>query len=135
MSVENVSREEWIVSGLALFLVVDLLFLPWLSVSIGPITITAKATDAPNGIFGVLGLLAAVTYLVDVGAEKMSGAQLPVIGGSRERTRLVIAAVCAGCVVLKLLLHTSNLGWGSWLGVVAAAALVAVNARPDLLQR
>ena len=56
MSVENVSREDWIIGGLALLLVIDLLFLPWFSV-LGRSRLTA--TDAPDGWLGVLAVLAA----------------------------------------------------------------------------
>ena len=33
MNVENVSREDWTIGGLALLLVIDLLFLPWFSIA------------------------------------------------------------------------------------------------------
>jgi hypothetical protein len=36
MNVENVSRDDWIFGGVGLLLVIDLLFLPWFSISVGP---------------------------------------------------------------------------------------------------
>jgi hypothetical protein len=136
MQVENVSRSEWILSGLGLFLVIDLLFFPWVDVSIGPFSVTSAGTGAPDGWLGVLGMLAALAFVVDLGLEKFASVEVPSIGGSRERTRMILAAVAAGCVALKFLLHlshTGDLGFGCWLALVSAGALVFLTVRPQTL--
>ncbi len=61
MSLDNVSRDDSIVGGLALLLAIDLLFLPWFSGSCGPfvnsVPCSATATDAPDSLFGILAVL------------------------------------------------------------------------------
>jgi hypothetical protein len=130
VNVNNVSRDDRILGGLALLLVIALLFFPWISVSFGPITATSAATGAPDGIFGVLALVLAIALLADLGIERFSPqTNLPELGGSRVFTRMVLAIAALVFVVLKFVLHTSNVGWGFWLTAIVAIALVAVTVR------
>ncbi len=129
MSNYSISRDDWILAGLALLLVIDLLFLPWFSITVGPFSASLTATDAPDGWLGILGVLGAVALIVDLGIERLSpGTTLPNIGGSRTQTRFVLACVTALFVVLKFLfhIHFSLFGFGFWLGIVVTAALVWV---------
>jgi hypothetical protein len=133
---DSVSRDDWILAGLALLLIIDLLFLPWFSasVTIGSFSasFTATATDAPDGLFGVLAVLSAVALIVDLGVERLSpGTALPSIRGSRSETRLVFAGLAALFVALKFLfhIHFSLFGFGFWAGIVLAAGFVFVARR------
>jgi hypothetical protein len=134
MNLENVNRDDWIVAGLALLLIVDLLFLPWFSISAnaGPISLSVSftATEAPDGWLGVLAVLAALALIADLAIERLAPqTQLPAIQGSRGTTRLVLAALAAGFVALKFLfhIHFSLFGFGFYAAVVLAAALVYVS--------
>jgi hypothetical protein len=127
----KLSRDDMIAGGLGLFLVIDLLFLPWYSAS-DPFTggtVTASATSAPYSIWGVLALLVVVAFVADLALERFAGAQLPAIGGSRATTRTALAGGTLAFMVIKLLAHTGDLGFGAWLGLVAAVALVVLCVR------
>jgi hypothetical protein len=131
VNLDNVSRDDWIVGGLALLLAIDLLFFPWfhISVGIGPISVSADytATGTPDGWLGVLAVLASLAVLVDLAIERLSPqTQIPAIGGSRAMTRFVLALVAAFFMALKFLfhIHFSLFGWGFYLAVVLVAALV-----------
>lgn len=129
MNTANISREDWIIGGVALLLIIDLLFLPWFSLSFGPISATLTATDAPDGWAGLLAVLVALVLLADLAIERFSPqTTLPVIN-SRTHTRFVIACVAAVFVLLKFLLqiHFSEFGFGFYLGVILTAALVYVT--------
>jgi hypothetical protein len=129
VNLDGVSRDDWILAGVALLLIIDLLFLPWYSLSFGPISVSATASDAPDGWTGILAALAAAALIADLGVERLSpGTALPNIGGSRAQTRFVLACVAVGFVVLKFLfhLHFSWFGFGFYLAVVLSAALVYV---------
>jgi hypothetical protein len=126
----DVSRDDRILAGLALLLIISLLFLPWYSLSLGPISITATATDNPDGWTGVLAVLAAIALIVDLGIERLSpGTAVPNIGGSRVNTRFVLACVTALFVALKFLLHVhfSWFGFGFYVSAILTAALVWVS--------
>ncbi len=102
------SRDDWIVAGVALLLVIDLLFLPWLTASAFGFTASLTATDAPSGWLGVLAVLAALAVIADLAIERLSsGTQVPAIGGSRATTRFVLAIAVAVFVALKFFLHVS----------------------------
>ncbi len=131
MKFDSVSRDDWILAGLALLLVITLLFLPWFSITISiggfSASATASATGDPDGWLGILAVLSAVALIVDLGIERLSpGTALPNIGGSRTQTRFVLACVTAVFVVLKFLfhIHFSYFGYGFYIAIVLTAALV-----------
>ncbi len=133
MNVDNVSRDDWILGGLALLFAIDLLFLPWFDISLGLLgSATFSATSSPDGWLGVLAVLAAVAVAVDLGLERLSPqTQIPAIGGSRTNTRLILAAVAVGFAGLKFLfhIHFSLFGVGFYLAVVLGVALIVVASR------
>jgi hypothetical protein len=131
---DSVSRDDWILAGLALLLVIDLLFLPWFTFTFGPLSASWTATGAPDGWLGILAVLAAIALIADLGVERLSpGTAIPNIGGSRTQTRFVLACVTALFVVLKFLfhIHFSLFGFGFYAAIILSAALVwvAVQAR------
>lgn len=139
MNLADVSRDDWLLAGVALLLVIDLLFLPWFSVSVSAgafsATVTSTATGDPDGWLGILAVLAAVVLIADLAIERFSpGTALPNIRGSRTETRFVLAAATAVFLLLKFLFqisHFSDLGFGFWVAVVLTAGLVyfALQAR------
>ena len=136
MNLSDVTRDDRILAGVALLLVITLLFFPWFSISFGPISITLTGTDDPDGWLGILAVLSAIAVIADLGIERLSpGTTLPNIGGSRANTRFVLACVTALFVVLKFLfnIHFSDFGFGFYLAVILTAGLVwvALQARNE----
>lgn len=134
MKLEAISRDDWILGGVALLLVIDLLFLPWFSLSVGPFSASVTATGAPDGWLGILAVLVAVALIADLAIERLSPqTRLPAINNSRPQTRFILACVAGGLVVLKFLFHVhfSLFGFGFWAAVVLTVALVyfALQAR------
>lgn len=138
MNVNDISRDEWIVGGLALVLVLDLLFLPWSAIGVGAgaqsISITSTATGSPDGWLGVLGLLAVVALIADLIIDRLSPqGQLPSIRGSRAATRVVLAAAGVALLAFKLLLHIGSAGEiGFWAAVVLSGGLLYTTRRAQL---
>ena len=108
---------------------IDLLFLPWYSVSAFGVSVTVSATSAPYSIWGVIALLLAIAFTADLAFERFGAAQLPMIGTSRATTRTALAGGTLAFMAIKFLAHTSNLGLGCWLGIVAGIALVVLCVR------
>lgn len=135
MDVSKFTREELVLVGVAVLLIVDLLLLPWFDISIGigsfKVSATSSATGAPDGWLGVLAVLLSIALVADLALERLGNVELPAVGGSRAQTRLVLAAVAAGLVGLKFLfhIHFSLFGFGFWAGIVLAGALVVAAAR------
>jgi len=128
VNVDNVRREDWILGGLGVLLIIVLVAFPWFSLGFGPINIDLTATDAPDGWLGVLAVIALAAAVADLAVERLSPqTQVPTIGGSRSSTRFILIAAAAGFMALKFLFHLghfSDLGWGFWVGAIIAAALV-----------
>jgi hypothetical protein len=132
MKLDNVTRDDWVLAGVALLLVIDLLLLPWFDVSIGPISVTSTATGTPDGWLGVLAVLASLALIADIGVERLSPAsRVPALGGNRTTTRLALAVTAAFFVALKFLFHVhfSLFGFGFWAGVVLTVGLVVLATR------
>lgn len=141
MNLDNVKRDDWIVGGLAVLLIITLVAFPWFSLgggSVGGISIPSfdyVGTDAPDGWLGILAVIALLATVADLAVERLSPqTQLPEIGGSRTMTRFVLVSAAAGFMALKFLFHIGHigdLGWGFWLGAILAIALVvfAMKAR------
>ena len=132
MRSDTLSREDWIVGGLALLLAINLLFLPWFSYSVFNATFSASATDAPDGWTGILAVLVCLAIVGDVLVERLSPqTTVPNLGGSRTATRFRLAVVAAVFVALKFIfnIHFSLFGFGFWVGVVLTVALVYVTLR------
>jgi len=133
VNLENVTREDWIVGGLALLLAICLIVLPWfdISVTVGAFSASASysATSTPDGWLGILAFIAALAIVADLALERLSPqTQIPAIGGSRTNTRFVLALVTAAFVILKFLfhIHFSLFGWGFYVDIILTAALVWV---------
>ena len=127
MNFDDFQREDWILSALALLLAIDLLFLPWFSFSLGPFTLTTTATGSFDGWTAILAVLACLLIVIDIVVERVSPATtVPTLGDGRARTRFVLAAVAAGFVALKFVLHVhfSDFGSGFYGGIVLAVLLV-----------
>jgi hypothetical protein len=134
MRTDALSKDDYLVGGLALLLVIDLFFLPWFSVSVGPYSATTTATGSFDGWLAILAVLAAALVLADLLVERLSPqTTVPNFGGSRVTTRFYLSAIAAGFLVLKILFHP-HFGWagfGFWAGIVLAAGLVFVTFRDN----
>jgi hypothetical protein len=132
MRTDALSRNDWIVGGLALLLVIDLLFLPWFSYSYFHFSVSATATDGPDGWAGILAMLLSLAVLADLLVERLSpGTTLPNFGGSRTATRFRVSVIAVAFIALKFVLniHFSLFGFGFWAAVVLSVALIYATLR------
>ncbi len=119
-------------AGCALLLLIDLLALPWFEISVDGLSFSSTATQEPDGWLGVLAVLGCAVLLGYLLVERLSPqTQLPVIGGSRATTRLLMAAVTAGLIALKFILHIhfSLFGIGFYIAIILVVGLVVYAER------
>ena len=133
MDPKKLSKLDWWIVGAAAALVIDLAALPWIDVSIGPVSYTSAGTGSPDGFLGLLALLAALGVAVDLLLARfmpsMRIAALERFG--RTKSRLFGAAAALLLLVLKLVLHLhpSYLGVGCWIALALAAVLTVFSYR------
>jgi hypothetical protein len=122
----KLSREDWMVGGGGILLIIGLLAFPWFSVSAGPYTFTYAATSATGGIWAVLGLIVLIAVVVDLVLARFSPAtQIPTTQLGRDMTRAAGVGLVAVLMIIKLISHTSNFGWGFFVDIVLLIVVAA----------
>jgi hypothetical protein len=117
----KLSREDWMVGGGGILLIIFLFTLPFYS-SYG---FTFAATSSPASIWGIFALILTLVVVADWGLALFSPeTQLPTSPLGRELTRASLAAVVVLFLVIKLLLHTGYLGWGCFVDIIVALVVV-----------
>jgi len=128
VNLDNVSREDWIVGGLALLLAIALLFFPWyhVSVTIGAFSASADraAASSPYAIWGILAVITSIAVIVDLALQRLSPqTTVPAVSGSRTMTRLALVGATAVLLVIKFIAHVGDFGWGFFVSIVVIVAL------------
>jgi hypothetical protein len=141
LGLERLSREDWLIIGVAGLLALDLLLLPWFSfgatITVGSTTLSiggsASAVDAPDAWLGVLALMASAFLIADLATERLSPqTRLPTVTSDRITGRYAIACTIAGLLAFKFVLHLGRFGelaLGFWTALLLVAALVALTRR------
>jgi hypothetical protein len=125
-----------IVAGLAL--IVNLFLAPWYvqSFLIGDIEFTRTALEPPHGWLAVLAWLLTMALLAEVVLSRVSTQGLPDMPVPWVRIQIGQGFAILALLLFKLVATAGHFGWGSWVGVVLAAALaygVWAAAQPHLL--
>jgi hypothetical protein len=121
VDVSRLSREDWMVGGGGLLLIIFLFALPWYSVG----GVTEAATSSPYSIWGILALLATIAVVVDWALATYSPATtLPTTQLGREMTRTAAAGLALLFLVIKLLAHTGDWGFGFYIDLILAIVVV-----------
>jgi hypothetical protein len=122
----KLSREDLMVAGGGLLLAIGLLAFPWFSVSVAGFTATAVATSSTGGIWAVLALIVLVLVIIDLLLARWSPATtIPTTQLGREKTRTVAVGLVVVLVLIKLLSHTGNYGWGFFVDLVLLVVVAA----------
>jgi hypothetical protein len=124
MDLDKLTLSDKIIAGTGIVLIIDLLFLPWHSIDVGPFSASLTAIEERNAFLGILALLltialVAVTLLRVLKPET----QLPDLPVSWDRATFFGAVAVLGLLLLKLILETDYLGIGAWLGILLAAGM------------
>ena len=107
-------------------LIIDLLFFPWHKVDFGPLAgdYTRTGVQSPNSFWGVLALLLAIAVLVVVILRRLTTVKLPDLPISWTDATFYGAIAALALLLLKLIIETSSLGFGSYFGILLAAGMV-----------
>jgi hypothetical protein len=126
VDLSKLSREDGMVGGGGILLVIGLLAFPWFSVSVGGFTATAVATSSTGGIWAVLALIVLIALLADLFLARFSPAtQVPTTQLGREMTRAAAVALVALLMLIKLISHTGNYGWGFFVDIILVIVVAA----------
>jgi len=124
--IKKLSLGQRTLAAAGVFLLLDMLFLPWhRSVGIPGIGMSASsgAFQSPDGFLGLLAFLVVAALVAHVVLSEFTSLKLPEIPMSWGRADMIAAGAVAGLLVLKFVMETSFLGIGAWLALPAAGAL------------
>ena len=129
MDLSKMRTPDWILGGCALVLVIDLLFFPWhkIDYNFGPLgsgSSSRSGIQSPNSFWGVLALLLAIAILAVVIIRRLTTVKLPDLPISWGDALFYGAIATLVLLLIKLIVETNSLGFGSYLGIVLAAGLV-----------
>lgn len=132
MDFSKLSREDWMVGGGGILLILSLLIFGWYSY--GGVTVSGAtygggsfaATSSPYAIWGILALVVTIVVVVDLALARFSPATvIPTTNLGREMTRAAAAGLVALLLVIKFIAHVGNFGFGFVLDVVLTIIVVA----------
>ena len=127
LNLSKLTKGEKLVALAGLFLIFDLIVLPWYKINVetlsGIRSASATGIDDPNGGFGVVAVLLCIVLAGQILLSKFTKVQLPRLSVPWWKVHLYGGYVVAALMVLKLLAKTDSLAIGAILGLVAGAAV------------
>ena len=128
MDFSKLTQGEKIVLGAGLVLVIDLLFFPWYRISasvlgLRVVAVSRTGVQSPNAGYGILALLIAAVMVGQIIAAKLTSAKLPTPPVPWPRVHFIGGVAVGALLLLKLLVETSALALGAYLGVLLGAAV------------
>ncbi len=121
--------EKLVAGGGVLMLIAS--FLPWYKIDFGFAelglgSVSRNGWQSPGALWSVLAVFIAVAMAAAVLAPKFANMRLPALGQyTWGQAHLVLGALVALFILLKLVNESSYLSFGFYLGILAAAALAA----------
>ncbi len=132
MDLSKLSREDWMVGGGGIVLILSLLIFAWYSAggqTINGITYgggSAAATSAPYAIWGILALIVTIAVVLDLALARFSPATvIPTTNLGRDMTRTAATGLVALFLVIKFFAHVGSFGFGFVLDVLLTIIVVA----------
>lgn len=131
MDLSKMRTPDWILGGCAALLFIDLIAFPWHNIDFGggiagidvP-SVKRTAVQSPNSFWGLLALLLAIALVAVVVIRRLTTTKLPDLPISWNDATFYGAIAALALLLLKLIIETSSLGWGCWLGILLAAGAV-----------
>ncbi len=119
----SVGEKIIIIAGVILFIVG---FLPWYSVSLGPLgSVTRSGWQSPGAIWSILAVFIGLAMAGVVLLKNFTEGVIPDAVGGLSWSKVFLGGGVAALafVLIKLLNESSFLGFGFYLGIITAGAL------------
>jgi hypothetical protein len=123
----KLSREDLMVGGGGILLVIGLLFFAWYSVpSFDGVGGSISATSSPYSIWGVLALIVTIIIIADLALARYSPATtLPTTQLGRDMTRAAACGVVLLLLFIKFIAHVGSFGYGFFLDIIFAIVMAS----------
>jgi hypothetical protein len=128
------SRGEQITGAAGILLLIGIFAFPWYhvgfaGVSFGGTTYGGGSYDGnvlqgPGSFFGYLAMFVLIALLAEIVVSRFTTAKLPDLPISWATAEVSGAVAVLALLVIKILFHIGNFGWGFYVNMVLAIALV-----------
>jgi hypothetical protein len=120
MDFAKLRREDWMVLGGGVVLIIGLFAFAWYDVD----GFTAAATSSPYSIWGILALIVTIAIVADYALALFSPQTLiPSTKYGRDLTRLGACALLILFLFIKFISHVGSFGWGFFVDIILAAVV------------
>ncbi len=111
-----------LIAGVALFIIG---FLPWYSVDLGLVSLSRNGWESPGAFWSIVAVIIGLGMSGVVALKTFTDVELPkdIAGQSWARIHLAGGVVAFLFIVIKFINENDFLGFGFYLGFLAAAAL------------
>lgn len=126
MDFSKMRTPDWIMGGCGLVLIIDLLFFPWHKIDFGSFgggSVNRSAVESPNSGWGWLALLLTIAIVAVVVLRRLTTVQLPEIPVPYQDAAFFASIAVAAILLLKLVIETDFLGFGSYFGIILAGGM------------
>ncbi len=123
----SIGEKIIIIAGMLLFVVG---FLPWYSVDLGPFgSITRSGWQSPGAIWSIFAVFVGLAMAGVVVLNKLADVVIPNNVGGLSWPKIYLGGGVAALafVLIKLLNESSSIGFGFYLGIIAAGALAVAG--------
>jgi hypothetical protein len=122
----KLSRQDLMVGVGGLALIVGLLVFPWFSDTVFGYAYKTEATDGPGMGWAVIAVVILFAVVLDLGLARFSPeTTVPTTKYGREMTRALAVGVIIVLMVIRILWHVSDLGWGFYVDLILLAVVAA----------
>jgi hypothetical protein len=132
-SLQRFSLPEKITAVAGILLLIGIFAFPWYHVGVPSVTVggqtfgggsyNGNALQGPGSFFGVVALIVLIALLAEFFVRRLTSVQLPTIPVSWASAEFYGAVAVLALLVIKLLFHVSNLGWGFYANLILAVAV------------
>ncbi|MBA2283690.1 MAG: hypothetical protein M3527_04395 [Actinomycetota bacterium] len=134
MDLNKLTLGDKIVAATGIVLLITLVVLPWHSIDLceglgdtGGLGISCSfkrtAIQSPNGFFGLLALLLTIAIVAAVLIRKLTTTDLPTLPVGWGKAIFFGSLAALALLLLKLVIETTALGFGSYLAILLAAGM------------
>jgi hypothetical protein len=133
---QQITRNEKIAAVTGLVLFIGMIAFPWYSVSVpgysigghsfGGASYTSNVLKGPGSFFSIVALIVLIAVLALVAARRLTALELPQLPVSWNAIEMYGAVAVLALLVIKILFHIGDFGWGFYLDMLLAIAFAVV---------
>jgi hypothetical protein len=132
-ALQQFSRSEKITAVAGIVLLIGMFAFPWYHVgspsytvggqTFGGYSYSTNVLNGPGSFFSILALIVLIALLAEFGIRRFTSAQLPKLPVSWTAAEMYGAVAVLALLVIKILFHIGNFGWGFYGDLVLAVVL------------